>query len=159
MYIMMHSLTDPNAVLATFNGQVRFGRRLGRLRLEYLGIDGRSVGRSVGVQVNKNSGALGINYGRFGMGGTQALAAGQLVLWIRDKPRVPLRAWEYWASPTVLLAGGNSDRMLALLRASAYDDGVKTRCVLCGGDRCGDWWNLDGLTGPCCTYGRCQRST
>jgi hypothetical protein len=99
-------------------------------------------------------------YHDMGMGGTMAMAVGQLVLWIRGKPRLPLRSWEYWASDTIRLAGDNGPAMLACIAASTYGDGKATRCVLCGGDQVGDWWSLNGVTGPCCSYTRgCRQAT
>ena len=144
----MTVIDEANRVLGTFNHRTHFVR-LNRLCLTKL------RGGFVGAQVAKNSGALCINYGRLGMGGTEAMAVGQLARWIRGQTRVPLAAWVYWADQKVMLAGERGNELIDLLEQSTYDDGKSTRCVLCGADRCGDWWCLDGVVGPCCTYGCC----
>jgi len=85
-----------------------------------------------------------------------AMAVGQLARWIRGQSRVPLSAWLYWASDKIRLAGTQGVFMLQGIMYSSYSDGNFTKCVLCGADKCGDWWSRDGLTGPCCTYNKCK---
>lgn len=117
----------------------------------------------VRARTNKHSGSLGINYGRLGLGGTKAMAVGQLALWIRGRPRVPLSAWRYWAGDKILLARERGPELVKRIEGSGYDDGKSTLCVLCGGppkggldgSRC--WWNRGPVTGPCCTFESCQR--
>ena len=159
--IMLHStrLTiteEANRVLHSFYSRLTFLWKGNLLCLQYLPREGPR--RVVVAQVSQDSGALCINYGRLGMAGIGAMAVGQLARWIRGQTRVPLSAWRYWASDKIRLAGDRGTIMLHYIENSSYDDGTKTRCVLCGENRCGDWWHLDGLTGPCCTYARCQRS-
>ena len=148
-----------NEVLQTFASSLTFIQRRNRLCLKYekqpWHSEAPSVTKIVEAQVAKHSGALCINYGRLGMGGTMAMAVGQLARWIRGQSRVPIAAWKYWASPTILLAGDNGDIMLRYIQESNYDDGKATKCVLCGANKCGDWWSLNGVVGPCCSLGRC----
>jgi hypothetical protein len=109
------------------------------------------------ARLNGNGDRLGCDYGRLGMGGTGALATGQLVRWTRGLTRVPLTSWEYWLGPKILLGRGGDARALELLRASSYSDPKLTCCVLCGSPKIADWWNDGKLVGPCCWGGRCRR--
>ena len=146
-----NTLLEANSVLETFNDRLKFKRQS---RLCLLHRNGVSA-----VRVAPHSGSLCNNYGRMGMGGTQAMAVGQLARWIRGQTRAPLHWWEHWASPKIALARDQGEEMMELLRKSSYDDGVTTLCVHCGNPRSGDWWCLDGLVGPCCRFGRCQAFT
>jgi len=84
---------------------------------------------------------------RYPWGGTQSTAIAQLVRWVQGKPTLPLGSWEYWASDTVKLCGPET---LEALRAINWP--AKPICVLCGNECAGlDWWNLDGVSGPCCS--------
>jgi hypothetical protein len=82
-------------------------------------------------------------YGRHGLGGTQALGIGQLARWIRGLSRVP--AYTFW--------GWFGSKTADLLNASSYPNPDATKCVRCGKRAPGDWWSLDGVTGPCCARG------
>jgi len=110
------------------------------------------------VRVSKHSGALSMKNWKLGLGGTSAMAMGQLARWIRGQSRVPISAWEHWAGDQIRLAGDRGDELVAAIKRSSYGNGKKTHCVLCGADRCGDWWSLDNVVGPCCTFSKCQRS-
>jgi len=147
-------LNEVNDVLHTFAEYLSFSHKNNRLYLTY-DQPGFQTKTKL-VQVAKHSGALSINYGRLGMGGTTAFAVGQLARWIRGQTRVPISAWEYWTGSKIVLGGSNCDTVLSSIIASSYNDKEKTKCVLCGADRCGDWWCLDRVVGPCCTYGRCR---
>ena len=85
-------------------------------------------------------------------GGTVSQAIGQLVRWVRGETRLPRDTWEYWCGQTVWLARERGPELLAALDASGYCEADKTCCVLCGNPRIGDWWSLDGVTGPCCGW-------
>jgi hypothetical protein len=148
----MKVIEEANKVLRTFAPYLRFisGPRLWLRYYDY-----RATVHSVKVEVAKNSGSL-MHYHKFGIGGTSAMAVGQLARWIRGQSRVPIAAWEYWASPTIMLGGDNRILMLQSIKESSYDDGKSTKCVLCGGDKCSDWWSLNGVIGPCCMFGRCK---
>jgi len=89
-------------------------------------------------------------------GGTGMQALAQLIRYVRDLPRFPLATWEYWAGERVKLCTALT---VELIGSSDYGDPTKTRCVLCGDSefkRGLDWWSLDGITGPCCGFGRCR---
>lgn len=139
-----------NAVLATFdnrtyeNRQLRFDVRNGRLFIV-------SKYRTVGAVLTRMQNNLACRYGRLGMGGTEAAAVAQLILWLRDRPRVPLAWFTYQHGH-----GLGTDATLALLQASGYNDPAKTCCILCGNPKPGDWWQRDGIVGPCCRYGKCD---
>jgi hypothetical protein len=105
------------------------------------------------AQVQRCSGSLVPRYGRLGLGGTGAMAAGQLTLWIRNRPHLPIRSWQYWASEKVQLCTAETVR---LLEATSYPDPKMTCCVRCGSASVSDWWCLGGVVGPCCAPGRCE---
>ncbi len=140
-----------NRVLKTFHqpiGAEFFVSEAGRLHF-------RTKHGSMVVKIAKHSGALSGYYGTLGLGGTWALAVGQLARWLRGQSREPMRRWRYWASDRMLLC---TNETVEILEASSYNDPKKTCCVLCGNDSAsGDWWSLDGLVGPCCTYSLCQK--
>jgi hypothetical protein len=90
---------------------------------------------------------------RIDQGGTGAMVFAQLVCWIRGDPRINI---SWWAQAVERgLARGNGDTLLQRLRASTYAAGGATNCVLCGSEKTGDWWSLDGITGPACRWGDC----
>ena len=96
-------------------------------------------------------------------GGTCENAIAQLILYVRDRPRLPMVTWEYWTAPTGNVKLGREEarsKILPILRASDYNDPKKTCCVLCGASPCVglDWWSLDGVEGPCCSMGKCLES-
>ena len=91
-------------------------------------------------------------------GGTGMQALAQLIRYVRDLPRFPMKTWEYWASNAIALT---NEKTLFLLRTSDYEDPQKTCCVLCGTNEYKkglDWWSLDGVTGPCCFGGLCRNA-
>jgi len=149
------AVIEANRVLHAFAPYLSFLYKNNRLSLLYHR-PGRPS-KTKCVQVAKHSGALSINYGRLGLGGTQAMAIGQLARFIRNQTRVPLHAWEHWTCDKIMLGGENSQDVLRAVRDSSYCDAEKTKCVICGGSRSGDWWSLDGVIGPCCPFGRCRR--
>lgn len=90
-------------------------------------------------------------WGKWGHGGTCCTALSQLVRWIRGQPVLPMCSWEWWCSPTVLLARAKGDELLRVLRDGCYPE--HANCVLCGGQVTRlDWWCLDGVSGPCCGW-------
>jgi hypothetical protein len=88
-------------------------------------------------------------YRTWGHGGTASTALSQLIRWLRELPVLPMASWRYWASERVALV--TAEACEALSRA-AYPE--QACCVLCGGVITGsmDWWNLDGVSGPCHMY-------
>ena len=86
---------------------------------------------------------------KFPWGGTHSQALAQLVRYIRGLNRFPLEKWRYWTGPKVKLGSSSTIDILSL---TDYDDPKKTACVLCGGPQVADWWDVDGVTGPVCSY-------
>lgn len=78
-------------------------------------------------------------------GGTNVQAVCQLVHWMYDRPRRPIRCWKHWY-------GAESEVVKYLLTT---DYPVMTSCIHCGNLEPGDWWMLKEKMGPCCHYGRC----
>lgn len=138
------TLAEVNEVLATFrepDEQVSLYQRPGTL-LYLAGTDWNHAAQMRGdgtyfrhVRVHSR------------MGGTEEMATVQLVRWYRGMTRRPLRCWSHWCGHLIKL--GRPDTM-DLLRSSSYPDPRKTACVLCGSAEPGDWWSLDGVTGPYC---------
>lgn len=143
-------LQSANQILATFvpGG---FLHRYRRRRSWRLGLC-TEHGRAGRVEIQRSSGSLAGRYGKLGLGGTQACAVGQLVLWLRAKPRRPILFWEHWASDRVQLCGS---RTVELLRNSSYGSEGKTLCVLCRAAKPTDWWWFN-VMGPCCSMARCR---
>ena len=153
---------EANKVLHIFDPTLSFVIINNKLCLEYKEFDyklHKYMQKTIGVQVSRHSGSLCINYGRLGMGGTMAMAIGQLARWIRNQPRVPVSVWRRWAGDKIRLARDNGDLMLKYLTELGYDDNTSTKCILCGEDKCSDWWSLDNISGPCCYLGRCQNKS
>lgn len=82
-------------------------------------------------------------------GGTSCTALSQLVRWIQDKPVLPIESWRYWASETCRLLP--MEAVDELLR-NGYPEFAN--CVLCKNRIEGglDWWSLNRVTGPCCSW-------
>lgn len=89
---------------------------------------------------------------QWGHGGTACTALSQLVRWIRGEPVLPLATWRYWFGNKCHLARDRGDEGIAALIHAEYPD-VAT-CVLCQKPISGslDWWNLKGVSGPCCGW-------
>lgn len=88
-------------------------------------------------------------------GGTMTQALSQLVRWIKGQPVMPIGVFEWWDSPTVKLMDGEGAPIRKILLDAGYPETVK--CVICGEKPKGlDWWSLDKLSGPCCSFGRCE---
>lgn len=86
---------------------------------------------------------------KFPGGGTSCTAMSQLIRWCRGLPVLPIGTWRMWASERCKLL---PDSAVDDLLASGYPDHAD--CVLCHKRIEGplDWWNLDGVTGPCCGW-------
>lgn len=85
-------------------------------------------------------------------GGTCCTALSQLVRWIQERPVLPIATWQYWAGKTVFLGREQGPRMAEVLTEHGYPQ--VANCVLCKQPITGslDWWNLDGVSGPCCSW-------
>jgi hypothetical protein len=82
-------------------------------------------------------------------GGTCSTAMSQLIRWCQGKPVLPLGCWKGWSGDGVRLAGDRGPELIELLRAAGYPERVA--CVCCGLPPIGlDWFNRDGVSGPCC---------
>lgn len=91
-------------------------------------------------------------HNRWPGGGTASTAMSQLIRWLRDEPVLPISTWEYWTGPKVALGRDNGPEIVRLLREAGYPE--HACCVLCGNRIEGglDWWNLKGVSGPCCGW-------
>lgn len=93
---------------------------------------------------------------RWAHGGTASVALSQLVRWIQGRPVMSLAAWRHWAAPGCALLrqqGDDGAAAIAALEAAGYPQQAK--CVLCGQTgHIGDWWSLNGVSGPCCGMNR-----
>jgi len=91
---------------------------------------------------------------RWAHGGTSATALSQLVRWIQGRPVLPIGSWRYWTGPQVALGRERGPAIVEGLLQAGYP--VKTPCVLCGLEleQAGDWWSLDGVSGPSCAWTR-----
>lgn len=88
-------------------------------------------------------------------GGTMNEVASQVVRWLRDMPRWPLPWWEYlWKRRLT----SHWDREAILKLVSENGVAGEDRCVVpgCGGSGTSDWWDLNGVSGPCCQWKKCQ---
>lgn len=147
-------IATANAALATFTRDP--GTRIvveptGHLAVEWLGFRSQAYLRKRWILM-RGSSHYPVWHHRAPWGGTQSTALSFLIRWIQGKPVYGLASWAYWSSDTVKLC---NEQTVEVLRAGGYPE--RSHCVLCGAEGCGDWWDLDGVTGPCCRYGKCQR--
>lgn len=90
-------------------------------------------------------------YRHWGHGGTATTALAQLVRWMQGKPILPLATWRHWTGERVYLGQKRGPECVSILEAAGYPETVN--CVLCGVELRGlDWWSLDGVSGPCCSW-------
>lgn len=84
-------------------------------------------------------------------GGTACRALSQLIRWLRDQPVLCIASWRYWGGESCKLFRNGKDPVPILLDAGYPEHAY---CVLCGRRLDGpiDWWNLNGVSGPCCCY-------
>jgi hypothetical protein len=88
---------------------------------------------------------------RWPHGGTACIALSQLVRWIQGRPVLPLSSWRHWAGPKCELARAHGNQLIERLVHAEYPE--HAQCVLCGAVLNGlDWWNLHGVSGPCCSW-------
>ncbi|HEY3265532.1 MAG TPA: hypothetical protein VGM37_01300 [Armatimonadota bacterium] len=145
------SIDQVNAIAALL-GPHKFERRAGRLFLttDRSAIPYGSFERSPCIIRPDGLWPACGEWGNHGCGGTHTQALVQLVHWLRGEPRMTLRWWRWqWRGE------GKAANLLAALEASEYAAGDATHCVLCGSPKVGDWWSLDGVSGPCC-YRTCN---
>lgn len=90
-------------------------------------------------------------YRKWGHGGTASTALSQLARWIRGKNVLPLSTWRYWAGDRCrLLRQGDASKAIQLLEKAGYPECAKCCLCDCELESGFDWWNLDGVSGPCC---------
>jgi hypothetical protein len=82
-------------------------------------------------------------------GGTACTALSQLMRWLQGRPVFGIGTWRYWTGEYIRLG---SPEIIQVLTDGGYPAGQV--CVRCGGaigpDQGLDWWNLEGISGPCC---------
>lgn len=79
----------------------------------------------------------------------------QLVNWVKDNPRLPLRCLEYWNSLGIDKQGNTT----FFLNRWGYEDTSKVCCVTCKvyPIQSIDWYAFDGVVGPCCRKRECYQ--
>ncbi len=138
-----------NRVLATFAPDTTIGIQGGHVQIVWHTRAGKSYSKR---WVTRGQDFYPVWHNKWPHGGTASYALSQLVRWIRDKPVLGIGSWKYWASESVkLLRHGDVASVLDQFVQAGYPS-VST-CVLCGNTgHCGDWWSLDGVSGPCCRH-------
>ena len=95
-------------------------------------------------------------YRKWGHGGTACTALSQLIRWCKDKPVLSIKSWEYWGTEKYRLFRDNGENVIKIL--NDYNYPKEDKCVLCGKQPTSiDWWNLNGVSGPCCWGGVCRK--
>lgn len=141
-------LETANRVLATFAANAEIYLRGSRLRIKWPTYGGRL--RDKEWQCRRGQDFYPKWSQQWCGGGTSCTALSQLVRWIQGKPVLPLGTWRHWASESVQLLPIEAVNDLA---TGGYPD--ISICVLCDNPTEGlDWWNLDGVSGPCCSFTR-----
>jgi hypothetical protein len=141
-------ITIANLVLKSFAPETSISKVNGYLTVHWNGNSKRWMTRGQDFYpVWKN---------KWGHGGTACVALSQLIRWCQGVPVLGLGVWKYWASQTCKLV--KDEAVLGLLDQAGYP--IKTTCVLCQQPTDGrnDWWNLNGVSGPCCSiHSGCQQ--
>lgn len=135
-----------NAVLAAFSTS-QIERRPGGWYVAWKNYRGDNISRR--WQCRKGNDFYPVWSRKWDGGGTACTALSQLIRWLRSQPVLPISSWRYWASDRM--------RLLPLVAVEMLADGgypQESSCVLCEMTLVGglDWWNLDGVSGPCCSW-------
>lgn len=86
-------------------------------------------------------------------GGTCCQALCQLMRWLQGRSVFGIKTWEYWTGNSVYLGQDRGSEIIQILKTAGWpEDQV---CVLCDREIDArtqglDWWDLDGVSGPCC---------
>lgn len=146
-------LNTANEVLAIIANDTKLVRKCGGWFVEWSRSNEEQLSRRWSVRSGSHYPPW---YRHWGHGGTCALALYQLVRWVKGLPVVPLSTWRYWGGKNVYLAREYGERVNSILADAGWPETVP--CVLCGRDlrTAEDWWDLDGVVGPCCSFGRCR---
>ena len=139
-----------NLVLEYFAGDTWISVSRGRIRVNWSRSDGTGLSRE--WQTRGGQDFYPVWHNKWGHGGTASTALSQLVRWIQDRPVLPLGTWRHWMGPKCYLGREHGPEAVEMLRDAGYPE--VAICVLChkvidGGM---DWWNLDGVSGPCCDH-------
>lgn len=144
-------LKSANQALRTFAPALHFARYRGRLYLEQRHQDLSPV---VLPAMLRGDGSWPKYWDKYAHGGTAGQAVAQLIRFIRDSTRQPLKVWLYWTSDSI---GLGDQTTVGILQKAGYADPAKVCCVLCGAEleqRASDWWSQGAgknkVAGPCC---------
>ena len=134
-----------NEVLSEFSS-IRIEQRTGGWFVRWKNTRGNIVEKA--WRLARGSSDYPVWYRQFPHGGTSCRALAQLIRWCKGQPVQPLNDWYWWASERVALLHHSS---IHILKAAGYPETVP--CVLCGEEfeTQGGWWNLNGVSGPCCS--------
>ena len=141
-------VNDANKVLSAIHNGLAFSLENGRLYVVRSHLETKVSYAKRAARTSKNGDWL-LHGDGLHIGGTVEQSTVQLLRYIRNQSRQPVRHWQRnWGQD-----------MAELLGSISYDNPQFTCCVLCGSDKGprGDWWYNEKtkLTGPCCTYGKC----
>jgi len=97
-------------------------------------------------------------YKNWGYGIAAAAALALLIRWCEDEPVFPISIWRRWQGNKCGLFEPSFSVVETLL-AAGYPSTAS--CVLCGAELYDDndmeWWNQEGVSGPCCGWTRVFR--
>jgi hypothetical protein len=158
---MLDKLDTVNAAIAIFAPGTSVRKGPNGWVVEWLNHNGKVYSRRWSVM---GGGSLyPVWHHKWAHGGTCCNALSQLIRWLQDRPVFGISTWQYWASPSVRLGDNNGQQLLEVLEAGGYPtDHV---CVLCNtviSPRTTglDWWDLGGVSGPCCRdRSKCPNNT
>lgn len=162
--INLEKLAQANRVLRTFDKQYTIIVKHNRMALQWMAYPSRRGRPSrkpepiFKIPVSKawmtRNGSFYPTW-RLHTGGTHTCAIAQLIRYVQGKTIFPLSVWQHWFS----YQGVPDDRypnLIATLQEIGWPEEVK--CVVCGEKPKGmDWWNGRELSGPCCSFGRCDK--
>ena len=142
----MNKIETSNIVLGSFTNS-RIERRKSGWFVLWDGYRGEQVSRR--WQCRGGQDFYPVWHRHWPHGGTASTALSQLIRWNRDQPVLSIHSWRYWAGDVCKLVPPSA---VDTLEAGGYPS--ESICVLCGNRIEGgiDWWNLDGVSGPCCHY-------
>lgn len=138
-----------NQVLQSFAPDTRIERRRGGWYVCWTRRNGEELSRR---WMTRGQDFYPVWHREWAHGGTASTALSQLIRWMQGKPVLPLSTWKYWAGDTCKLLRHHPQDAIRLLLDAGYPE--HSKCVLCGVSPIErfDWWSLDGVSGPCCSY-------
>lgn len=147
-------LRAANQALSLFTRSTRMEWRRGR---GWVVIWNNSSGELVSRRWQRQRGSHYVTWYRsWGHGGTCMEAMFQIVQWLNHLPVLPLGTWKYWTSKSVAIARERGQELVDVLEAAGWP--TRVHCVVCAKEITTrlDWWDSDGLEGPCCMFGDCE---